>query len=62
MTGDRLVFATITTVYLAIAVRWEERSLVKSFGERTAATSGECVGESCLTYSEIPPSVNSSVP
>ena len=33
MTGDRLVFATITTAYLAIAVRWEERSLVKSFGE-----------------------------
>jgi protein-S-isoprenylcysteine O-methyltransferase Ste14 len=33
MTGDRLAFAVITTAYLIIAVPWEERSLVNSFGE-----------------------------
>ena len=33
MTGDRLTFATLTTLYLAVAVPWEERSLVQSFGE-----------------------------
>jgi protein-S-isoprenylcysteine O-methyltransferase Ste14 len=33
MTGDRLAFAGITTLYLAIAVPWEERSLVSSFGD-----------------------------
>jgi protein-S-isoprenylcysteine O-methyltransferase Ste14 len=33
LTGDRLAFAAITTIYLMIAVLWEERSLVKSFGE-----------------------------
>jgi methanethiol S-methyltransferase len=33
MTGDRLAFASMTTAYLMIAVPWEERSLVKSFGE-----------------------------
>ena len=33
MTRDRFVFAVLTTVYLAIASRWEERSLVRSFGE-----------------------------
>jgi methanethiol S-methyltransferase len=33
MTGDRLAFAAITTLYLAIAVPWEERSLVRSFGD-----------------------------
>jgi methanethiol S-methyltransferase len=33
MTGDRLTFATLTTLYLALAVPWEERSLVQSFGE-----------------------------
>ncbi len=33
MTGDRLAFAAITTFYLVIAVRWEERSLMNSFGE-----------------------------
>jgi protein-S-isoprenylcysteine O-methyltransferase Ste14 len=32
MTGDRLTFAVVTTVYLAIAVPWEERSLVATFG------------------------------
>ena len=33
MTGDRLAFATITTIYLVIAIPWEERSLVGTFGE-----------------------------
>ncbi|OLC44035.1 MAG: hypothetical protein AUH43_19525 [Acidobacteria bacterium 13_1_40CM_65_14] len=33
MTGDRLLFAVLTTLYLAIAIPWEERSLVRSFGE-----------------------------
>jgi protein-S-isoprenylcysteine O-methyltransferase Ste14 len=33
MTGDRLVFAAITTLYLVIAIPWEERSLARSFGE-----------------------------
>jgi methanethiol S-methyltransferase len=33
MTGDRLAFAAITTLYLVIAIPWEERSLVRTFGE-----------------------------
>ena len=33
MTGDRLTFAVLTTTYLVIAVRWEERSLAESFGD-----------------------------
>ncbi len=33
MTGDRLAFATFTTFYLMIAVSWEERSLVNTFGD-----------------------------
>jgi len=33
MTGDRLTFAALTTLYLAVAVPWEERSLVRSFGD-----------------------------
>jgi methanethiol S-methyltransferase len=33
MTGDRLVFAVISSLYLAIAVPWEERSLIQSFGD-----------------------------
>jgi protein-S-isoprenylcysteine O-methyltransferase Ste14 len=32
MTGDRLAFAAITTLYLLIAMPWEERSLLRSFG------------------------------
>ena len=36
MTGDRLAFAAITTLYLAIAIPWEERSLRQSFGEAYA--------------------------
>jgi len=33
MTRDRFVFAVLTTSYLAIAIRWEEQSLVRIFGE-----------------------------
>ena len=36
MTGDRLAFAAITTLYLAIAIPWEERSLRASFGDAYA--------------------------
>jgi hypothetical protein len=32
MTGDRLAFAAITSVYLVIAIPWEERSLEDAFG------------------------------
>ena len=32
MSGDRLAFAALTTLYLAIAVQWEEQSLARSFG------------------------------
>jgi protein-S-isoprenylcysteine O-methyltransferase Ste14 len=33
MTGDRLAFAAISSIYLLLAVPWEERSLMQSFGE-----------------------------
>jgi protein-S-isoprenylcysteine O-methyltransferase Ste14 len=33
MTGDRLAFATVSSLYLIVAVPWEERSLRQSFGE-----------------------------
>lgn len=33
MTGDRLAFAVITSLYLLIAMRWEERSLERTFGD-----------------------------
>jgi protein-S-isoprenylcysteine O-methyltransferase Ste14 len=33
MTGDRLAFAAISALYLVMAVPWEERSLLQSFGE-----------------------------
>ena len=36
MTGDRLAFVAITTLYLAIAIPWEERSLQRSFGDEYA--------------------------
>jgi protein-S-isoprenylcysteine O-methyltransferase Ste14 len=32
MTGDRLVFALISSSYLVLAHRWEERTLVRMFG------------------------------
>ena len=36
MTGDRLAFAAMTTVYLAMAIPWEERSLLDAFGSEYA--------------------------
>jgi protein-S-isoprenylcysteine O-methyltransferase Ste14 len=33
MTGDRLAFAVYTTLYLVIAIPWEERSLIGEFGD-----------------------------
>ena len=32
VTGDRLAFAAITTLYLVLAIPWEERSLRAAFG------------------------------
>lgn len=32
MTGDRATFAAVTTIYLLIAMPWEERSLERTFG------------------------------
>ena len=32
MTGDRLAFAAISSIYLVLAVPWEERSLRRAFG------------------------------
>ncbi|MFN2444628.1 MAG: isoprenylcysteine carboxylmethyltransferase family protein, partial [Vicinamibacterales bacterium] len=37
MTMNRLLFATVSSVYLLIAIAWEERSLVDAFGERYRA-------------------------
>lgn len=36
MTADRLTFAAVTTIYLCLAVPWEERSLVRMFPESYA--------------------------
>jgi protein-S-isoprenylcysteine O-methyltransferase Ste14 len=33
MTVDRLVFAAMTTIYLVVAIPWEERSLQRTFGD-----------------------------
>ena len=33
MTGDRLAFATLTSLYLVLAIPLEERSLRQSFGD-----------------------------
>jgi protein-S-isoprenylcysteine O-methyltransferase Ste14 len=33
MTADRFTFAALTTAYLLIAIPWEERSLLATFGE-----------------------------
>jgi len=33
MTGDRLAFAAITTLYLIVAIPLEERSLRRAFGD-----------------------------
>lgn len=32
MTGDRAIFAAVTTVYILLAIPWEERSLAREFG------------------------------
>ena len=32
LTGDRLAFAAISSVYLVVAVPWEERTLGRMFG------------------------------
>jgi protein-S-isoprenylcysteine O-methyltransferase Ste14 len=32
LTGDRLAFAILTSLYLVIAIPWEEQSLVQSYG------------------------------
>jgi protein-S-isoprenylcysteine O-methyltransferase Ste14 len=36
LTGDRLAFAAISGGYLLLAVPWEERSLLRAFGEQYA--------------------------
>jgi protein-S-isoprenylcysteine O-methyltransferase Ste14 len=33
LTGDRLLFATVSSLYLVAAIPWEERSLEDSFGD-----------------------------
>jgi protein-S-isoprenylcysteine O-methyltransferase Ste14 len=33
MTGDRAVFAIVSSLYLVLAIPWEERSLRASFGD-----------------------------
>ena len=33
MTADRLAFAAISSTYLLVAIPWEERSLLRAFGE-----------------------------
>jgi len=33
MTGDRLLFAAVTSFYLIVAIPWEERSLEAAFGD-----------------------------
>jgi hypothetical protein len=41
MTGDRLAFAVITSLYLIIAIPWEERSLERTFGDAYRRYKGE---------------------
>ena len=36
LTGDRLAFAALTSLYLVIAIPWEERSLEEEFGAQYA--------------------------
>jgi protein-S-isoprenylcysteine O-methyltransferase Ste14 len=33
MTGDRLAFAAITSLYIVVAIPWEERALERAFGD-----------------------------
>jgi protein-S-isoprenylcysteine O-methyltransferase Ste14 len=37
MTGDRLAFAVISSIYLILAVPWEEQALRRSFQTQYAA-------------------------
>ena len=37
MTGDRLAFAAMSSIYLFVAIPWEERSLARTFGEQYEA-------------------------
>lgn len=37
MTTNRLVFATVSSLYLLLAIPWEERSLINTFGDRYRA-------------------------
>lgn len=37
MTGTRAVFAVVSTAYLALAIPWEERALVTTFGDSYTA-------------------------
>ncbi len=37
MTGDRLVFAVVTTLYLITAIPWEEQSLLRAYGAAYAS-------------------------
>src|SRR5712692_2577406 len=41
MTGDRVAFAVITSLYLVIAIPWEERSLERTFGDAYRQYKGE---------------------
>ncbi|HZT75213.1 MAG TPA: isoprenylcysteine carboxylmethyltransferase family protein [Vicinamibacterales bacterium] len=41
MTGDRLVFAVLTSLYLVIAIPWEERSMRTAFGDEYAHYAAE---------------------
>lgn len=37
ITGDRALFAALSTLYIVIAIPWEERALERAFGEEYAA-------------------------
>ena len=36
LTGDRLAFAAMTSLYLVMAIPWEERALERAFGAQYA--------------------------
>jgi methanethiol S-methyltransferase len=40
MTATRAVFATVSTAYLALAIPWEERALIATFGDEYRAYRG----------------------